>query len=331
MRLFFLICIIFCFFTLPTKANDIFGDLTNVLGNALEEMDKEMKNMQDTDNSGNFNSDGSINFEQAFENAANQEVEWSPYTRKSVNAPGRCPNWYSADMLERKEARERYTQGFNFGEMMWWNECGEFYPDAKKPYIDRAKECETLGPRMCAVRDQYQEFNKITKEAALDYKLALVNIAEAIGLKENAAGLRATIEFLKSEGLEGTTEYENRFDIASKEAVILVQDIGNKFQEGYIPTESEIALLQQAIQLKNEAALKWINAVKEREKLKKMGGTGSWLTMLSYGFDDAGFQSLAIKVERQLSAYEKTVSQNTGKDLNNDDANLYKALDELEF
>ena len=56
----------------------------NVLGNAMGEMNKEMKKMQENDNSGNFNSDGSINFEQAFENAANQEVEWSPYTRKSV-------------------------------------------------------------------------------------------------------------------------------------------------------------------------------------------------------------------------------------------------------
>lgn len=327
MRFFFLIFLVLSFYSLPSKANDLFGNLENMLGNAIEEMDKEMKKMQETDSSGNFNSDGSINFEQAFENAANQEVEWSPYTRKSVNAPMRCPNWYSADMMERQEAQDRYNL-----EMMWWNDCGEFYPDAKKPYVDLAKQCEIMGPEMCAARDQYRKFNNLANEAVLDYNLALVKIAEAIGLKENAAGLRATIEFLKSEGLEGTTEYEDRFDIAFTEAEILVQDIGKKIQEGYIPTESEIVVLQQAIQLKNEAALKWINAVKEREKLKNMEGFGNVLSMLSYiALDDLAFKGLAIKVERQLSTYEKTISQNTGKDLNNEDANLDEALDELEF
>ena len=329
MRLFFLVCLVLSFASLPSKAEGIFGDLENMLGDALEEMNKEMKKMQENDNSGNFNSDGSINFEQAFENAANQEVEWSPYTRKSVNAPMRCPNWYSADMMERQEARERYTQGYNSGEMMWWNDCGEFYPDAKKPYIDPVEQCKMMGPELCAKRDQLQKFNKIRNDAILDYSLSLVKIAEAIGLKENAAGLRATIEFLKSEGLEGTTEYEDRFDIAFTEAKILAQDIGNKIQEGYIPTESEIVLLQQAIKLKNEAALKWINAVKEREKLKKMDGALGFL--VSLGGDDFAFKGLAEDVEIQLSAYEKTVSQNTGKNLGNDDANLDKALDEVEF
>jgi len=328
MRSFFFICLIFSFFTLPAKSNDIFGDAMNVLGNAMGEMNKEMKKMQENDNSGNFNSDGSINFEQAFENAANQEVEWSPYTRKSVNAPTHCPNWYSADMMERQEARERYKDV----ELVWWKECEKFYPDAEKPYVDYAKQCEMMGPEMCATRDKYRKFNNLANEAVLDYNLALVKIAEAIGLKENAAGLRATIEFLKSEGLEGTTEYENRFDIAFTEAEILVQDIGKKIQEGYIPTESEIVLLQQAIQLKNEAALKWINAVKEREKLKKIEGFGNYLSMLSYvALDDFAFKGRVIEVERQLSTYEKTVSQNTGKDLNNEDANLDEALDELEF
>lgn len=152
---------------MPSKANDLFGNLENVLGNALEEMDKEMKKMQETDSSGNFNSDGSINFEQAIENAANQEVEWSPYTRKSVNAPTHCPNWYSADMMERQEARERYQDV----ELVWWKQCGEFYPDAEKPYVDLAKQCEIMGPEMCAARDQYRKFNNLANEAVLDYNL----------------------------------------------------------------------------------------------------------------------------------------------------------------
>ena len=317
--------VITLFFSLHSKANDLFGGLEDMLGGALKEMETGLNDMQNTDNSGNFNSDGSINFEQALENAMNEEVEWSPYTRKNVNAPMRCPNWYSADMLERQEAKERYSI-----EMMWWNDCGEFYPDAEKPYVDLEQQCQIMGPEMCAARDQYIEFNKMRNEATLEYSLAVVKVAEAIGLKENAAGLRATLEFLNSEGIEGTTEYEKGFAIAYTQTLSLIDEISNKVDQGYIPSDSEVVLLQEAIQLKNKAGTKWVDAVKERDKLKKMGGIGNILTF-DAGFDDFAFWGMANNVEIIMSKYEKTVSQNTGKNLNIDDTNLDKELDELEF
>ena len=288
-------------------------------------MEKGLNDMQNTDNSGNFNSDGSINFEQALENSMNEEIEWSPYTRKNVNAPMRCPNWYSADMLERQEAKERYKI-----EMMWWNDCGEFYPDAEKPYVDLKQQCQIMGPEMCAARDQYLKFNKMRNDATLEYSLAVVKVAEAIGLKENAAGLRATLEFLNSEGIEGTTEYEKGFAIAYTQTLSLIDDISNKVDQGYVPSESEIVLLQEAIQLKNKAGVRWVDAVKERDKIRKMGGIGSFLTF-DAGFDDVAFWGMAKNVEIIISKYEKTVSQSTGKDLNIDDTNLDKELNELEF
>ena len=306
------------------KAEGIFGD---ILGNALNEMGEQLENAQSNDSSGNFNADGSINLEQVFENSKNTEVQWSPHTWISVGAPKHCPNWYSAYFEERQDAKKRYPT-----ESRWYFDCHQYYPDAKKPFIDYEALCETLGPEDCAVAKQYRKIGKERDKAFLEYSSALVKIAEAIGLKENASDLTATIEYLKSEGIEGTREYDEGIEVAWVETQNLADEILNTLGKGYVPSDTETKLLQQAVKLSNSAVLSWSRATKERDNLKKMNSTGSLLSSFSITvFDDSGFKDLAKRIENQLIEYENTVSLNTGKDLDLDDANLDDELDNFEF
>ena len=326
-KIVFAIIFSFSLCTIPIKAEGIFGDLESVLGNALNEMDKQLKNAESNDTSGNFNADGSINFEQAFDNAKNTEVQWSPHTWISVGAPKHCPNWYSAYINERQEAVKIYKV-----EARWYFDCGEFYPDAEKPYVDYKEQCKIIGQEACAAAEQYRKVGRERNQAILEYSSALVKIAEAIGLRENASGLRATIEYLKSEGIEGTREFDEGFEVAWVETLNLADDVSNALGDGYIPSDSESKLLQQAVKLKNSAVISWTNATKERDNLKKMKGMGSLLSYMSITpFDDSGFKGLAKRIENQLIEYENTVSLNTGKDLDLEDANLDEELDSLEF
>ena len=302
------------------KAEGIFGD---ILGNALDEMGKQLENAQSNDSSGNFNADGSINLGQALENSKNTEVQWSPHTWISVGAPKHCPNWFSAYFEERQDAKKRYPT-----ESRWYFECHQYYPDAKKPFIDYEAQCEILGPEDCAAAKQYRKIGKERDKAFLEYSSALVKIAEAIGLKENASNLRATIEFLKSEGIEGSREYDEGFEVAWVETLNLADEIVNTLGEAYVPSDSETKLLQQAVKLSNSAVLSWSRATKERDKLEKMGGLGSILSSFSLV---EGFPDLARKVEEALIEYENTVFLNTGKDLDLEDANLDDELDSFEF
>jgi len=296
------------------------------IGNLVDALNEGLKEAQQGDQNGNFNSDGSINFNQALENAQNEDVQWSEYTRKSVGAPMYCPNIDSPMLQERMEAKEKYG---TYSE--WYSRCGEFYPDALRPKPDVDGICKFF-PSECDAAKQYVVFEKLKLESERQFQLAVVNIAEAIGLKANAADLRATLSYLDGEGLQGTREYEEGLAIAFVQTISLIDDIEKVIQKGYIPSASEIELIDQAVKLKNEAGLNWAKAVKEREKLKNMSNTMIGFTQqFAQPFDDAVFGQAVIKIDQQIKIYETTISKSTDADMKFEDVNLEKEISNLEF
>ena len=303
-------------FSSDLLSGGLFGDLIEEMNEVAADLDNQMNS--ETGANSDYNDQ---NYEQ---------VEYSIHTRQSVGAPVRCPNWDSAQMLERNDARERYPFY-----QRWHRECSQYYPDAKPVPEQTYEECASMfGEELCQAREQLTKLQKMKEKSQIDYLTAVVKIAEAIGLKENAAGLRATLEFLDSEGLEGTREYEERFGIAFTQTIALVDEMEQKIAQGVTPpTAQEVVLIEEAAQLKNQAGIKWAQAVKEREKLIQQGGlVGLAETSLNpFGITDFMFWGMANRVDETLVAYNNTVSKNIGKDLDIEDGNYEEEFDSMVF
>jgi len=316
---------IFFLYQFTAKSDGLFD--MNAL---MDQMNKGLSEAQQNDNQGNFNADGTINFENAFENATNAEPVRSEYSMKSVGAPAYCPHWNSALITERMDAQERYPT-----EQFWAQECHKFYPDVDPPKVDIESLCSIM-PQECEPAKQWLKYDELRREALLDYSKSIVKIAEAIGLKENAAGLQATLEYFDGERIAGSREYNDKFGVAWTETVVLIDEINKRIESGYIPSASEVALLEEAVKLKNQAALKWIQQSKELAKLQNMN-SGSLLVALgnlNVMTGDKMNGELPVKsaqLEIKLKEYQDTVSKNSGTSLNLEDVNLEKEMQDIEF
>ena len=307
----------------PAISNDLFGNSEGggLFGDILKEMNEVAADL-DSQMKSNSGTNSDVN------NQSYEQIEYSTNTRQSVGAPVRCPNWNSAQMLERNDARERYPFY-----QSWHRECSKYYPDAEPVPEQTYEECVSMfGDDLCQTREQLTKLQKMKEKSQIDYLTAVVKIAEAIGLKENAAGLRATLEFLDSEGLEGTREYEDRFEIAFTQTIALVDEMEQKIAQGVTPpTAQEVALIEEAARLKNDAGIKWAQAVKERDKLIQQGGLAGAVESTFGGIDDFQFFGMANRVDETLVAYNNTVSKNIGKDLDIEDGNYEEEFDSMVF
>ena len=307
----------------PAISNDLFGNSEGggLFGDILKEMNEVAADL-DSQMKSNSGTNSDVN------NQSYEQIEYSTNTRQSVGAPVRCPNWNSAQMLERNDARERYPFY-----QSWHRECSKYYPDAEPVPEQTYEECVSMfGDDLCQTREQLTKLQKMKEKSQIDYLTAVVKIAEAIGLKENAAGLRATLEFLDSEGLEGTREYEDRFEIAFTQTIALVDEMEQKIAQGVTPpTAQEVALIEEAARLKNDAGIKWAQAVKERDRLIQQGGLAGSVESMFGGITDFEFFGMANRVDNTLVAYNNTVSKNIGKDLDIEDGNYEKEFDSMVF
>jgi len=77
-----------------SEGGGLFGDLLNEMNEVAADLDSQMKSDSDPNSSIN--------------NQSYEQIEYSIHTRQSVGAPVRCPNWNSAQMLERDDAKKRY-------------------------------------------------------------------------------------------------------------------------------------------------------------------------------------------------------------------------------
>ena len=307
-------CIIvfsFLFTTFNLEA-DIFGDMLKELNKVAEDMNTQIET--NNKNSGITNS------------------EWQRYvpgndTRISVGAPMRCPNWDSPQFIEHEEARKKYRVYER-----WFKDCSSYYPNARPVPETTFEQCLSMfNQEICSAREQLRQLRALREEAIIDYFASIANIAEAIGLKENAAGLRATLEYLDSEGLQGTKEYEEGFEIAYGQTVDLIGDIKNTLSNDYVPSSNEILLIESAAKLKNTAGMKWVNTVKERDKLIQQGGLAGSIESFTAGIDDFAFAGLARDVDITLNEYNNTISKNTGNVLDINDAEYEKEFASMEF
>ena len=303
----------------------------NALNNALDQMSDELNNMDN--NQINNDNGGAFNLNQALENASNQEVQWSTHTKKSVGAPNWCPNWNSAQLMERQEAREHRNYGGDYAR--WYYECGKFYPDAERPKFNIEEACQIWGPENCSIMKQYREYDIYRSTILSKWDFSLVLIAEAIGLKENASGLRATLEFLESASFENAEEYLGYVEKAHAQAIVLQEQIFEKLDSGYIPSGDETRLLQEAKIYQNKYALEWVNVKREKAKYMQavaQNNNSIWSLLGNLQFmDEVKAESQIATFDKKILEYENTISKSTGKDLNLEDVNIQKEIDSTEF
>ena len=116
------------------------------------------------------------------------------------------------------------------------------------------------------------------------------------------------------------------------QTIALVDEMEQKIAQGVTPpTAQEVVLIEEAARLKNDAGIKWAQAVKERDKLIQQGGLAGSVESMFGGIDDFQFFGMANRVDETLVAYNNTVSKNIGKDLDIEDGNYEEEFDSMVF
>ncbi|MDA9605257.1 hypothetical protein N9S46_00750 [Alphaproteobacteria bacterium] len=331
----FLFIFKFLFFISINLNAGLFDDVNKALNQVTENLSNETKtnkntnSVNDTEPAKDLPSSGDILFfDPSVNGSYNPDTQrWYDYsllTKKTQKAPRNCYNFNSTKIMERKKAKENFP---NY--MRWYRDCGEYYPDALIPKRNWEAECAQMGQETCQTAMQLEKIQKLLDQSYLNYSYAIAMIADAIGLKEEAEDLFALLAYIEDPFVKETRSYHDATSIVWINTIDLSEKIFEKMNSGYIPSDQEIILLQQADAIRIQAHNDQMLALKEAKKLQTMGDLGALLGSFISTWDSQ--KVLYKRIDKELEKYESAVSKSSGKDLRLEQVNLEEEIDSIDF